>query len=118
MNMYYDTQLIHTYDDHTDLITAMHAPSSHDGSIMITGSRDCSMKVYDLRTHRVAASITHHSAISAISSSNGYIVSGGLDKRVVIQDLRMLTRSNSSGYSNDTNALGVNNTSSNGNSYH
>lgn len=116
MNMYYDTQLIHSYDDHTDLITAMHVPSSHDGSIVITGSRDCSMKVYDLRSHRIAASITHHSTIAAISSSNEYIVSGGLDKRVVVEDLRMLSSSNNN---NITDLIGVNSMGTNNkNNYH
>ncbi|KPI84344.1 guanine nucleotide-binding protein beta subunit-like protein G-protein (beta)-like protein [Leptomonas seymouri] len=78
------------YFDHSDIITAIHVPRDRD-NLIITGSRDCSTLLYDLRDPRNVSSMAHHTnTVSCITSCDNYLFTAGLDKRLVISDLRML----------------------------
>lgn len=89
--MVYDGSMVtQRYFDHTDIITAIHVPSDRD-NFVITGSRDCSTLLYDLRDPRSVNSIAHHSnTVSCITTCDNYLFTAGLDKRLVLADLRML----------------------------
>ncbi|CCW62465.1 unnamed protein product [Phytomonas sp. EM1] len=88
--LYDRTQLVQEYHDHSDILTAMHVPSDRDTTI-ITGSRDRSIIIYDVRTRQSVSSVTHHySSVSAIGTCGDYIFTGGLDRRIVFDDMRML----------------------------
>ncbi|KAK7195780.1 guanine nucleotide-binding beta subunit-like protein [Novymonas esmeraldas] len=77
------------YFDHTDMITAIHVPSDRD-NVVITGSRDCSTLIYDLRDPRNVSAATHHTnTVSCIASYDNNLFTAGLDKRVVVEDFRM-----------------------------
>lgn len=90
VQVYDRTQLVQEYHDHTDIVTAVHIPTDRENTL-ISGSRDCTVMLYDLRSRQSTASVSHHySTISAISSCHDYIFTAGLDKRVVVEDVRML----------------------------
>ncbi|KAG5493001.1 hypothetical protein JKF63_01582 [Porcisia hertigi] len=89
--MIYDGQQVtQRYFDHTDIITAIHVPSDRE-NLVITGSRDCSTLIYDLRDPRNVSAETHHTnTVSCITSCENSLFTAGLDKRIVVEDLRML----------------------------
>lgn len=89
--LFYDgTDLLHTFYRHSDIITAMHVPSDRDNTV-ITGSRDCSTIIYDLRSCQSVSSMTHHhNTVSSFASFGDYLFSSGLDKRIILEDMRML----------------------------
>jgi ATP:corrinoid adenosyltransferase len=88
--VYDGARVAQRYFDHTDIITAIHIPNDRDGFV-ITGSRDCSTLLYDLRDPHSVSSMAHHSnTVSCITSCDNYLFTAGLDKRLVVTDLRML----------------------------
>lgn len=88
--IYDNTQLVQEYHNHSDILTAMHIPSDRDTTV-ITGSRDRSIMIYDLRKRQPVSNLTHHySSVSAIGTCGDYLFTGGIDKRIVVEDMRML----------------------------
>lgn len=92
MVLYDRTQPVHEFYDHTDLITAMHVPTDREYTAL-TGSRDCSLLLYDFRSRQCVTSVRHHTnTISAIATYGDLIFTGGLDRRFIVEDFRMLGR--------------------------
>lgn len=94
---YYDVTRHHVlrdYHDHTDVITTLYAPPERE-NLFFSGSRDCSVVMYDLRMPQPTGQqfAHHYSTVSAIDGFGDYIVTGGLDRRVMIHDSRMLMAS-------------------------
>ena len=88
--LYDGSRVTQQYFDHSDIITAIHVPSDRD-NLVITGSRDCSTLLYDLRDPRNVSSMAHHSnTVSCVASCDNYLFTAGLDKRLIVADLRML----------------------------
>ncbi|KPA79004.1 guanine nucleotide-binding protein, beta subunit-like protein [Leptomonas pyrrhocoris] len=88
--LYDGSRVTQRYFDHSDIITAIHVPSDRD-NVVVTGSRDCSTLLYDLRDPRNVSSMAHHNnTVSCITSCDNYLFTAGLDKRLVVADLRML----------------------------
>lgn len=104
--VYDGSRVSQRYFDHSDIITAIHVPSDRD-NLVITGSRDCSTLVYDLRDPRNVSSMAHHSnTVSCITSCDNYLFTAGLDKRLVVADLRML-RGSTANRDMDSAVLGL-----------
>ncbi|KAG5503904.1 hypothetical protein GH5_04757 [Leishmania sp. Ghana 2012 LV757] len=93
--MIFDGQHItQRYFDHTDIITAIHVPGDRE-NLVITGSRDCSTLIYDLRDPRNVSAATHHTnTVSCIATCDNNLFTAGLDKRIVVEDFRMLRSPN------------------------
>ncbi|KAG8345629.1 hypothetical protein ERJ75_001529600 [Trypanosoma vivax] len=90
--LYDNTQCIHEYNDHNDIISAMHVICDRE-NIVVTGSRDCSVMVYDLRMPQNATTTSahrHYSTVTSIGNCGDYLFTSGLDRRVVAHDLRMM----------------------------
>lgn len=86
----YDHQImINEYNDHSDILTAIHVPPENEHTV-ITGSRDSTIVLYDLRIRQSTSTYNQHrNTVTAICTCGDYLVTAGLDKRVVIQDFRM-----------------------------
>ncbi|ORC84615.1 guanine nucleotide-binding protein beta subunit-like protein [Trypanosoma theileri] len=92
MILYDATQVIQEYNDHNDIISAMHVIPDRDNTV-VTGSRDCSVMVYDLRIPQNATTTSahrHYSTVTSIGSCGDCLFTSGLDRRVVVHDLRMM----------------------------
>lgn len=91
MILYDGTQVVQEHNDHNDIISAMHVIPEKDG-IVVTGSRDCSVMVYDLRMaqNTTTSAHRHYSTVTSIGSCGDYLFTSGLDRRVVVHDLRMM----------------------------
>ncbi|KEG14358.1 guanine nucleotide-binding protein beta subunit-like protein [Trypanosoma grayi] len=92
MILYDSTQVIQEYNDHNDIITAMHVISDRD-NMVVTGSRDCSVMVYDLRMVQNTTTTSahrHYSTVTSIGSCGDYLFTSSLDRRIVAHDLRMM----------------------------
>nr|CCC95087.1 guanine nucleotide-binding beta subunit-like protein [Trypanosoma congolense IL3000] len=90
--LYDGTQVIQEYSDHNDIISAMHVIPERDNTV-VTGSRDCSVMVYDLRIPQSATTTSthrHYSTVTSIGSCGDFLFTSGLDRRVVVHDLRMM----------------------------
>ncbi|ESL06053.1 guanine nucleotide-binding protein beta subunit-like protein [Trypanosoma rangeli SC58] len=90
--LYDGTQMIQEYTDHNDIISAVHVIPDRE-HILVTGSRDCSVMVYDLRMAQAAttpSAYRHYSTVTSIGSCGDCLFTGGLDRRVVGHDLRMM----------------------------
>lgn len=80
---------IKQYRDHTDVITTLYTPEQRE-NLVISGSRDCSVILYDLRLPAAVQIATHHfSTVTSIAGFDNNIITAGLDKRIVVHDIRM-----------------------------
>lgn len=87
------------YEEHTDLITCLASYPNGDG-IFFSGSRDCSVKIWDKRLAESVGSFgaaqpggksrAHEMMITCLDSYDNMLLSGSLDKLVCAWDLRML----------------------------
>lgn len=86
----YDRQMmINEFRDHTDILTALHVPTDNDNTI-ISGSRDSTVVMYDVRLRNGTNTYTvHNNTVTAIATCGDFLFTAGLDKRVIIQDFRM-----------------------------
>lgn len=90
LHVYDNTQQMLEFTDHSDIITALHAPPERD-SLLISGSRDRSVMLFDLRSRQAASCLTNHiNTVTSIGTCADFLITGGLDKRIVVEDLRML----------------------------
>lgn len=90
LQVYEGTQLVQEYQEHSDIITALCVPAERE-SMLITGSRDKSVLIFDLRSRQAASCLNNHiSTVTSVGTCAEYIITGGLDKRIVVEDLRML----------------------------
>lgn len=90
--LYDGTQVIQEYNGHSDVISAMHVIPDRDNTV-VTGSRDCSVMVYDLRMPQSVTTTSahrHYSTVTSIGSCGDFLFTSGLDRRVVVNDLRMM----------------------------
>ncbi|EPY24593.1 G-protein (beta)-like protein [Angomonas deanei] len=72
-----------------DIISCVSVPGERD-NIIITGSRDRTVTIYDTRMRTPSSSSSLHlNTISSLSTFGEYIFSAGLDRRLIVQDLRM-----------------------------
>lgn len=90
---YYDAvrqAALREFHDHSDIVTTLYAHPERD--LVFSGSRDCTVCMYDLRTGQAVGSqyAHHYSTVTCIDGFGDYIVTGGLDKRIMVHDLRML----------------------------
>ncbi|EPY19562.1 G-protein (beta)-like protein [Strigomonas culicis] len=89
--LYDRKQLVQEYTNHTDIITSVFVPPDRDTTV-ITGSRDCTVALYDTRSRQRTATIkSHFNSVTALGIfGENCLFTGGLDKRVVVDDMRML----------------------------
>ncbi|RNC56676.1 guanine nucleotide-binding protein beta subunit-like protein [Trypanosoma cruzi] len=90
--LYDGTQMIQEYNDHNDIVSAMHVIPDRD-HILVSGSRDCSVMIYDLRMAQnttTPSAYRHYSTVTSIGSCGDYLFTSGLDRRVVVHDFRMM----------------------------
>ena len=81
-------QSTHQIRDHSDTVTALAVPSE---TAIISGSRDSTVMIHDTRNPTGTVNLMEHSlTVSSISCVNNYLATGGLDRRVVLHDMRML----------------------------
>jgi hypothetical protein len=89
---YYDAMrqvALREFLDHSDIVTALYTHPERD--LVFSGSRDCTVCMYDLRSQAAGSQYAHHySTVTCIDGFGDYIVTGGLDKRIMVHDLRML----------------------------
>ena len=89
---YYDALrqvALREFHDHSDVVTALYTHPERD--LVFSGSRDCTVCMYDLRAQAAGSQYAHHySTVTCIDGFGDYIVTGGLDKRIMVHDLRML----------------------------
>lgn len=95
-----DGHQIHLYDAahctrtnrfvaHSDIVTALHAPADRD-NLILSASRDCTVACFDLRKSTpVSQNSFHFRTVTCLGMYGDYVVSGGLDRRLVVSDLRM-----------------------------
>lgn len=83
--------VIREYHEHSDVITTLFSPPDRE-HIMFSGSRDCTIVMYDLRMAQSAAQqFSHHySTVTAMDGFGEYVITAGLDKRIMVHDQRML----------------------------
>lgn len=87
------------WEEHADLITCLASYPNGDG-IFFSGSRDCSVKVWDKRQAESVGSFgpsppggkprAHEMMITCLDSYDNMVLSGSLDKFVCAWDLRMM----------------------------
>ena len=87
------------WEEHADLITCLASSSSGEG-IFFSGSRDCSVKIWDKRQAMSVGSFgaaqpggkerAHDMMITCLDSYDNMLLSGSLDKLICAWDLRML----------------------------
>lgn len=104
---------LRSYDEHSDIITCLtHYPSME--RLFFSGSRDCSVKLWDTRQPRSAGIpffyrflifpatlgvfqqstnrvVTHEGMVTCLDAHENILVSGGLDKQILIWDIRSLS---------------------------
>lgn len=86
-----DASVVGSFDHHTDVVTALHVPQSRDYAAM-SGSRDRTAVLFDIRSGQKAANMAvHTSTITSISSEGDVLVVTGLDGKVAVCDLRMMS---------------------------
>lgn len=87
---------VQVYEEHTELITCLANSPSAEG-IFFSGSRDCSLRMWDRRmsssvgkfgTPAGGRVVAHDSMITCLDAVDNYLVSGSLDKKVAVWDLR------------------------------
>lgn len=82
-------EVVREYRDHQDIITSIHVPAESDHTV-ITASRDAMVCLYDIRTPSLSNTFSKHkNTVTAISTVGDLLVTGGLDKLLIIQDIRM-----------------------------
>lgn len=91
---YYDAtrqSVLRDYHEHTDIITCLFSPSDRE-NLIFSGSRDCTVAMYDLRMPQATGQqfSNHYSTVTAIDGFGDYVITGGLDKRIIVHDQRML----------------------------
>ena len=88
---YYDasrpTQALREYHDHSDIVTTLYTPSDRD-FVMISGSRDTSILLYDLRAPNPTVLANHYGTVTGLGMCGDYVISAGLDKRMLVHDIR------------------------------
>ena len=95
---YYDAtrqSVLREFHDHSDIITTIYTSSERE-NLLFSGSRDCTVVMYDMRMPQsTGQQFTHHySTVTAIDGFGDYIVTGGLDKRIMVHDTRMMHAQN------------------------
>jgi hypothetical protein len=95
---YYDAtrqNVLRDYHEHSDIITCLYSPSDRD-NLVFSGSRDCTVCLYDLRMPQPTGQqfAHHYSTVSSIDGFGDYVITGGLDKRIMVHDQRMLHAQN------------------------
>eukprot|EP01116_Phalansterium_solitarium_P006599 TRINITY_DN18925_c0_g1_i1.p1 TRINITY_DN18925_c0_g1~~TRINITY_DN18925_c0_g1_i1.p1 ORF type:complete len:615 (-),score=130.08 TRINITY_DN18925_c0_g1_i1:233-2002(-) len=92
-------QPLTTYEEHTDIVTTLTHCPNHDGRFF-SGSRDCTVKLWDRRQAKSVGTFgyqqpglnmrmaAHDSMITCLSAFDTLLVSGSLDKSVVVWDIR------------------------------
>lgn len=85
----YHQEIVREFRDHRDIITCVHVPAENDHSVL-TASRDAMVCLYDLRTPILTSTFAKHkNTVTAIATVGDLLVTGGLDKMLILQDLRM-----------------------------
>eukprot|EP00758_Cryptobia_borreli_P004688 Tbor_TRINITY_DN4521_c0_g1::TRINITY_DN4521_c0_g1_i1::g.15774::m.15774 len=77
---------------HTDVITVLN--TSQDANWLFSGSRDTTVKAWDSRTGTSPLHIltAHTDTITSINATNDYVITGGIDKKVCLWDIRRLKK--------------------------
>jgi len=114
-NSFDKLQPICSYEEHADIITSLtHFPTNE--ALFFSGSRDCTVKLWDRRQAKSIGTFgmyqpglngkiaAHEGMITCLDSYDSILVSAGLDKKVIVWDLRAL---DSSGYTQPLRKLSV-----------
>jgi len=113
-NSFEKLQPIVSYEEHEDIITSLTNYPNSEG-LFFSGSRDCTVRVWDRRQPKSVGSfglyqqssgkiVAHESMITCLDAFDTILVSAGLDKKVMVWDLRTL---DSTGYTQPLRKISV-----------
>lgn len=79
------------FAEHQDIITCMAAVPRSEHTFL-SGSRDCRVLLWDVRVPKsVGVLLGHDGTVTSVSASDHLVVTGGLDKKLMTFDIRLLT---------------------------
>ncbi len=82
-------QIINVFSDHTSMITSLAA--APDGSVVLSGSTDRTVKAWDIERGRLVFTIGRHDCpvyALAVTSDGSTVVSGAYDGKLTLWDMR------------------------------
>jgi hypothetical protein len=77
------------FQHHTDVVASLYVPLDRDNALL-SGSRDNTMALYDVRMQAPTNTVQHFGTVTSICGEGDVIVSGSLDRRLLVHDLRMM----------------------------